>query len=460
MTKFLSKVFLSGILLSSVSGYCTIVDNPDNLNILVDNDGSATLAVETGEKNINFNINIGDINNDGNITSDEPASLTLSNGTELKLANETANTKQTIAVYNLGKIKGPTDEGQNSTIDLKSANHSIVFHPGSETSGKLTITSSDGTHEGIVDLSNYIKGSGSTLSFSDSSYTDEKKLTLTLENVKVKLFDSGKDYTTLFSGLNNSIVFNNINANTTVTLIDVPGGVKFISDDSGTDPTDYDGTIASGTGYNSGIIKNMMPKNINKLFNGTVTQSSTGAVQNISNIISLTIGDAVIDFDSFAIDGNVTIDETPKDIFGAVLSLNQNAGVTTSLFTEEYTINDSDLKDFNRIKINNITENNTVTDSISVSNVTTYKGNTTKYTPAADNAINRTFTSSNIELVGSTGANDPITTITLTLNKEVGGSQATTLNLTGKHKVTTSLSINDGSTINLKPGSTLTLGQV
>ena len=463
MTKFLSKVFLSGILLSSVSGYCT-VENPNKMNVTIDSSGHATLNV-IDSKDINFDINVGDINGDNTIdTSSEPASLILSEGKTLKLNNTTENTKQTVTVYKFGKISGPSTG--NGTIDLNGTNHSIVFHPGSTTSGNVTITSqpSGSDHSGIVDLSKYIKqDNNGNLLWNDS----KSDLTLKLNNINVKLFGirDVADYSGLFNS--DDKIFNTITTNdsagtasnpteSTVKILDVPNGVVVESEDG---TTSYDSNNAE---YNNCLIINKAAidqTNLNKLFSlaanvnlKTDTIGSSGIT--FQTVATSTTGNAVIDFDSFATDGKVTINSGLKDIFGAVSSLSQDGGVTTSLFTKEYALSAGDNKDFNRIKTNKITEESglTANSTVSVSNVTDYI-DVTKYIPAND-SINRTFKSSNIDFNGN---NTKTSTLTLGDSNKTDKSSATTLNLTGTHAVTTTLSINNGSTINLKPGSTLTL---
>jgi hypothetical protein len=458
MTKFLSKVFLSGILLSSVSGYCS-----DTVNIskgTYDSESStltangAIFSVIGNDKNINCNINVGDANDSGVVSSDdnEHAKIQLANGAKLTLdKNDGAtpisnNLDQNITVYASGKIEGPSEAENSSTIDLNGTNHSIVFHPGSTTSGNVTITSqpTGNDHTGIVDLSNYITTNNSgNLSFS-SGNTDEQKLSLTLNNVQVKLFNdtTTADYKTLLDNLT-EIVFSNITTTTTsegnptVTLINFPGGVKFI--DSDNQETNY----SSSTVYsNGGIIRNIVLSTEN-ILSGPFNIETTGGNVSIDNVVEDTTGNVAIDVDSFS-GANI------KNLITKIKS-----DTNTVLFTSEYTIDISETSaiDFNRIRTNVITEYNDISSS-SVSNVKNYNSQVTQYTPVKDNII-RIFTSSTIDFNG----NDKKTsTLTLGDSSKTDQSFATTLNLTGTHTVTTTLSINNGSTINLKPGSTLTLG--
>lgn len=454
MTKFLSKVFLSGILLSSVSGYCS-----DTVNIskgTYDSESStltangAIFSVIGNDKNINCNINVGDANDSGVVSNNdnEYAKIQLASGAKLTLnKNNGNNLDQNITVYASGKIEGPSEAGNSSTIDLNGTNHSIVFHPGSTTSGNVTITSqpTGADHTGIVDLSNYITNNNGNLSFS-SGNTDEQKLSLTLNNVQVKLFNetTSADYKTLLDGLTET-VFSNITTTTTgeenptVTLINFPGGVKFI--DSDNQETNY----SSSTVYsNGGIIRNIVLSTEN-ILNGTFNIETTGGNVSINDVVTDTTGNVAIDVDSFR-DANI------KDLINKIKN-----GTNTVLFTSEYTIDSSETSaiDFNRIRTNGIKEDSNISSSsVSVSNVKNYNSQVTQYTPVKDN-ITRTFTSSTIDFNGN---NIKTSTLTLGDSSKTNKSSATTLNLTGTHTVTTGISINDSSTINLKPGSTLTLG--
>jgi len=440
MTKFLSKVFFSGILLSSISGYCTSVDV---LNIEPGNsETNGAISALTNDYTYNYDINVG--NTESVDSEDKYATLNL-NGFTFTLGNEEA---QTMKVNASGQVKG---EGN---IQLGGENHTAIFHPGSKAEN-TTITG------GIVDLTNYVNKEDSSISFAGN----RDALKLTLNGTTVKLFsDTQNDETNTMSNTidlfndalnttlsdNGSKLFDNIkttqnNSTPTVKLLGIP--YLFSVTNSLDNDASFD-KILSLSEENNNIVGIKTIKKLDLILNGSIKINDT----EYSSILELLLGNVKDKTVKLNFNSLKDYDLKLSEVQGQLLDGDNNKGGynNVSILVKDYTLEpDSNSKkvtlDLKKVEVaGTITEPNDI-ESVSISNANNNNTGGISYNAMAN--ANRTFDNSTVTMNNSSDVK--------TGNLDLTNA---TLNITGNHQITGTIS-SSNSTLNIKAGSTIHFGQ-
>jgi hypothetical protein len=438
MTKFLSKVFFSGILLSSISGYCTSVDV---LNIEPGNsETNGAISALTNDYTYNYDINVG---NAESVDSEKYARLDLQEHTLTLGGNMTINAS--------GKVVGTEKEGKVGTISL-TGDKTVVFHPGS-------IADNPTIKGGIVDLTNYVV-TNEGISFAGN----RDALKLTLDGTTVKLFsDTQNDETDTMShtidlfnsALNNTLsdngskLFDNIkttqNNNTpTVKLLGIP---YLFSVTNSLDNNALFNKILNLSEENYNIVGIKTIKKLDSILNGSIKINDT----EYSSILELLLGN--VKYKTVKLNFNSLKDYNLKlsEVQGQLLDGDNNKGGynNVSILVKDYQLEPDANKnvelDLNKVEVTGtITEPNDI-ESVLISNANINNTGGISYNAMAN--ANRTFNDSKVTMNNSSDVK--------TGNLDLKNA---TLNITGDHQITGTISSLNG-TLNIKAGSTIHFGQ-
>jgi hypothetical protein len=450
MTKFLSKFFLSGILLTSINGYCTdngkidalagVEGYKEGFSVQLESDQKISSDIEIGTKLDNGFYYDSDTKQvkyyhqdrntnlfDGTVSK---AELVL-NGKKLQLSKDNA-TKLIIGQF--GQI---SDSG---TIGLNNKWYNIAeFVPGSSAGQE----SKNGVEEKVVTVQNGTVNLQQYITFDSSNrpvfnYNEAKKLHLKLNNIKLNLFSSeySVDQTSNLIGYINNMeetnrLFSNIKSNAAkpTTINKVPYLFDVTNHDSMKTIDDYSellsNTIELESIPNSKLSLLLGDNNINGDLNAQDLLNSLVRGINADGVTKT--GDqknATINLSSFyEFDSSISLKTLVND-------LKSKANNNVSLLVDEYTFEPeytddtkTTMKSAQQYEGEDFVTINKLIEPIWTGDVTQFTISGVKNTlliPSELNSISRAFSNSKVSYNGGTSdAPHVMTNLTLSNDAEV-----------------------------------------